>query len=234
MNATQAKQADSLDGLQTRLGWRFRDASLLRRALTHSSAAASPGENNERLEFLGDRVLGLLAAEMLYRDRRAFREGVMAARLNAFVRKESCARIARAWGLWEHIRIGEGERKTADRSQEGILADACEAVLGALFLDGGMEAARCALQPHCGPLFADEDDIRDPKNALQEWLHRHGASPPTYRQIGRRGSDHAPIFSVEADAGPAGKTRAEGTSLRRAERQAAENLLAAVTARALE
>ena len=105
MNAPQAKQADSLDALQTRLGWRFRDPTLLRRALTHSSAAASPGENNERLEFLGDRVLGLLAAEMLHRDRRAFREGVMAARLNAFVRKESCARIARAWGLLSLIHI---------------------------------------------------------------------------------------------------------------------------------
>ena len=225
----------NLDALQDRLGWRFKDASLLRRALTHSSAAASSGENNERLEFLGDRVLGLLAADMLYRHPDGFNEGDLALRLNGFVRRSSCMRIAEAWGLWEHVVLGQGERKSVARSREGILANACEAVLGALFLDGGLEAARRALQPHCRPLLqASAAELRDAKTELQEWLHKRGAATPKYRELARRGSVHAPIFVVEVDAGPAGTGRAEGTSKRRAERQAAENVLTAMRRRAAE
>ena len=220
---------ETLEALQERLGWRFRDAGLLRCALTHSSAAAHPGVNNERLEFLGDRVLGLLAADMLYRHRCGFDEGGLALRLNGFVCRSSCARIAEAWGLWDHIVLGAGERKAAARAREGILADACEAVLGALFLDGGLEAARQALQPHCRPLWeAGAEELRDAKTELQEWLHKRGAAAPKYRELARRGAGHAPVFVVEVDAGPAGTGRAEGTSKRRAERQAAENVLTAM------
>ena len=219
----------SLDALQRRLGWRFADAGLLQRALVHSSAATSAGESNERLEFLGDRVLGLLTADMLYRHPAGLREGELALRLNGFVCRGSCAQIAEEWRLWEHVRLGPGERKSAARSREGILADACEAVLGALFLDGGLQAARQALQPHCRRLLqASANDLRDAKTELQEWLHKRGAAAPHYRELERRGSVHAPVFVVEVDAGPAGTGRAEGTSKRRAERQAAENVLLAM------
>ena len=220
---------ETLDALQERLGWRFKDANLLRQALTHKSAAVGSGEHNERLEFLGDRVLGLLVADALHRHPHRFNEGELALRLNVFVRRDSCARIAEAWGLWDHIMLGQGERKTVTRSRQGILANACEAVLGALFLDGGLEAARQALQPHYRPLLETNlSELRDAKTELQEWLHKRGAAAPRYRELTRRGSVHEPIFEIEVDAGPAGTGRAEGTSKRRAELQAAENVLIAM------
>ena len=218
-----------LERLQERIGWRFKDGGLLRQALTHSSGGMHSEDSNERLEFLGDRVLGLLAADMLYRHPQSFNEGALALRLNAFVCQSSCARIAEAWGLWEHIILGRNERKLAVRCREGILADACEAVLGALFLDGGLPAACQALQKHCQPLLqASTVELRDPKTELQEWLHKRGAAAPVYRELERRGEQHAPTFTIEVDAGPAGTARADGTSKRRAERQAAENVLIAI------
>ena len=227
-----AQANDDLEALQERIGWRFKNASLLQRALTHRSAAPKVGQNNERMEFLGDRVLGLLTAYTLYRVTDEFSEGELALRLNAFVKRSSCSNIAETWNLWEHINLGRSERCSAsERSRENILADAFEAVLGAVFLDGGLDAARAIVEKYCYHFLETSDaNLRDPKTQLQEWLHKQGASSPTYRELKRRGSVHAPVFTVEVDAGKAGNARAEGTSKRRAERQAAHNLLLAMGA----
>ena len=228
-----ARAMGDTEHLQEHIGWTFKDKDLLRQALTHSSGGMHSRDSNERLEFLGDRVLGLLAADMLYRHPQSFNEGALALRLNAFVCQSSCARIAEEWGLWEHIILGRNERKLSARCREGILADACEAMLGALFLDGGLDAARRVLQKHCLPLLQSGAlELRDPKTELQEWLHKRGAAAPVYRELQRCGEQHAPIFTIEVDAGPAGTARADGTSKRRAERQAAENILIAIGKRA--
>ena len=227
-----ARANDDLDALQERIGWRFKNVSLLLHALTHRSAAPKVGQNNERMEFLGDRVLGLLTAHTLYRVSDEFSEGELALRLNAFVKRSSCSKIAETWNLWEHVTLGRSERHGAsERSRENILADAFEAILGAVFLDGGLDAARTIIEKHCYQFLETSDaNLRDPKTQLQEWLHKQGASSPIYRELKRRGSVHAPVFTVEVDAGDAGNARAEGTSKRRAERQAAHNLLLAVGA----
>ncbi|MCY4034343.1 MAG: ribonuclease III [Hyphomicrobiales bacterium] len=228
-----AQTDDGLDSLQERIGWRFGNISLLRRALTHRSASPKVGHNNERLEFLGDRVLGLLTADTLYRNTEEFSEGELALRLNAFVQRSNCSKIAEAWNLWEHVILGRSERLGAsERARENILADAFEAVLGAVFLDGGLGAARAIIEKRCLHfLETSGTDLLDPKTELQEWLHKQGASSPVYRELKRRGSVHAPVFTIEVDAGDAGNARAEGTSKRRAERKAAHNLLLAVGAR---
>ena len=233
---SSASKDACLDHLQERLGWRFSDVELLRCALIHRSAASSVGHNNERLEFLGDRVLGLLAAERFYQASDELNEGDLTLRLNAFVRRGNCVRIAQSWGLWEHIQVGRSEKNASGRAREGILADACEAVLGAIFLDGGLEAARLVLEEQFrSNLAASDTHLRDPKTELQEWLHKRGSSEPVYRELARRGSVHAPVFTIEVDAGPAGVSRAEGTSKRRAEQQAAENILRVIeTKRAAE
>lgn len=221
---------DGLELLQERIGWHFRDVSLLQRALTHRSAAPKVGHNNERLEFLGDRVLGLLTADTLYRNAEEFNEGELALRLNAFVQRSNCSKIGEMWNLWEHVILGRSERCGAsERSRENILADAFEAVLGAVFLDGGLGAARKTIEKQCLHFLETSDaDLLDPKTQLQEWLHKQGGSSPVYRELKRRGSVHAPVFTIEVDAGDAGNARAEGTSKQRAERQAAHNLLLAV------
>ncbi|MCY4031051.1 MAG: ribonuclease III [Hyphomicrobiales bacterium] len=223
---------EDLDALQERIGWRFKDVSLLRHALIHRSAAPKVGQNNERMEFLGDRVLGLLTAYTLYQVTDEFSEGELALRLNAFVKRSSCSRIAETWNLWDYVNLGRSERNSAsERSRENILADAFEAVLGAVFIDGGLDAANAVVEEYYNRFLETSDaNLIDPKTQLQEWLHKQGGSSPVYRELKRRGSVHAPVFTVEVDAGDAGNAQAEGTSKRRAERQAAHNLLLAVGA----
>lgn len=227
-----AEANDDLDTLQERIGWRFKNVSLLRHALIHRSAAPKVGENNERMEFLGDRVLGLLTAYTLYRIPDEYSEGELALRLNAFVRRSNCSKIAETWNLWDYVTLGRSERCGAsERSRENILADAFEAVLGAVFIDSGLDAASTILERYYYEfLEASDANLIDPKTQLQEWLHKQGASSPTYRELKRSGSVHAPVFTVEVNAGNVGNARAEGTSKRRAERQAAYKLLLAVGA----
>lgn len=227
-----AKASDDLDALQERLGWRFENISLLQCALTHRSAAPKIGQNNERLEFLGDRVLGLLTADTLYRHGNECNEGELALRLNSFVRRSNCANIAETWKLWEHIVLGHAEKNNAsERSRENILADAFEAVLGAIFIDGGLDAAHAIIEKQCRKLLeTPADNLLDPKTQLQELLHKQGGTAPVYRELKRRGSVHAPVFTIEVDAGNVGNARAEGSSKRRAESQAAHNLLLALQA----
>lgn len=213
--------------LQAALGYRFRKPDLLIRALTHASANTAGSRNNERLEFLGDRVLGLAVAAALMREDPQADEGTLARRLNSMVRRESCADRAAALGIDAALRLGDAEAGSGGRNRTAILANACEAVLGAVYLDGGYAAAERAVLAAWAPLLADAGNTRaDPKTALQEHLQAGGEAPPTYRVADRRGPDHNPHFVVEV-AGAAGILgTGEGGSKRAAEQAAAEAALA--------
>jgi ribonuclease III len=211
--------------LEAQLGHTFRDRALLERALTHASASA--GASNERLEFLGDRVLGLIVAEKLFEMNSGDAEGVLALKLNALVRKEACAAAAEAAGIPEHLILAGSEASSGGRKKAVILAGACEAVIAALYLDGGMEAARGFIERHWTAAFAAlSEDMRDAKTALQEWAQARGSrTAPVYRLVQRDGPDHAPRFVVEVVAGGEPPQSGEGGSKREAEQAAAGALL---------
>jgi ribonuclease-3 len=202
----------------------FKDPSLLERALTHSSAG---GEDNERLEFLGDRVLGLLIAEMLIEKYPQENEGDLALKLNALVRAESCARAGEAAGLGDAVILAPSEERSGGRKKGAILGDACEALIAALYLDGGIAAARRFVTTYWTPLMADvHGDLRGPKNALQEWAQGRKLGAPTYKLSKREGPDHAPLFTVDVLVTGYAPVAGEGSNLRSAEQAAAGNFLA--------
>jgi ribonuclease-3 len=213
--------------LEQSIGYRFRDPALLDEALTHATAAKAKGRANyQRLEFLGDRVLGLVVAEMLFEAYPDAKEGELSKRLSDLVRRETCAEVARDWGLAGYIRLGVGEASAGVRERGPILADVCEALIGAVFLDGGFTAARTLVRK------AFEDRMRarhrpsqDAKTALQEWAQARGLSTPVYKTQERSGPDHAPRFTirVEVDGFPA--ISAGAGSKRAAEQGAAEAFL---------
>jgi ribonuclease-3 len=210
-----------------RLGHAFSDPDLLRRALTHSSLSSPTRPDNQRLEFLGDRVLGLVIAEALLAQDRDAREGQLAPRFNALVRKETCADVARSIDLGAVLRLGKSEMATGGRRKQALLGDAMEAVIAAVYLDGGFEAARAMILRLWGShLSAVDTDARDAKTALQEWAQARGIAPPTYVEIARTGPDHAPVFTMEARLDTGQTARAEGRVKRHAEQSAARDLLA--------
>lgn len=211
--------------LEERLGHRFADKSLLERALTHSSANAHA--SNERLEFFGDRVLGLVVADKLYSLYPQDPEGMLALKLNALVRKDACAVAAAAAGLPEHLILASSEAKSGGRNKAVILAGACEAVIAALYLDSGMEAARGFIERYWANAFASlNSDMRDAKTVLQEWTQSGPVkATPIYRLVRREGPDHAPMFVVEVSAGEQEPANGEGRSKREAEQAAAQAML---------
>ncbi len=219
---------DRLDLFQARIGRRFSDMKLLERALTHASHGDGRrrSDSNERLEFLGDRVLGLLAAEKLYELFEGLDEGGLAHRLNHLVRREACARVARRCGMGEALLMSPAEERLGGRDKESILGDACEAVIAALYLDGGMEEARAFFRT-----FWEEEIAqlirrpKDPKSALQEWAARRKLGAPVYEQVERTGPDHRPVFVVEVRVEGLQPARGEGASKQDAQRRAAEALL---------
>jgi len=225
MNAREAAVAE----LETVLGHRFRDRKRLDRSLTHSSAvgAGKAQLDNERLEFLGDRVLGLLAAERLMELNPDMPEGELSPRLHAIVDKPACAQAARAMGLGPALRMSPGETKSGGREKDGILADACEAVMAALYLDGGLEAARGAFRKFWDPQIEHlgKPAVRDPKSALQEWVQADGKPIPHYEVVRRTGPDHAPSFTVEVSVEGLEPLRAAGRSRQAAEKEAALAML---------
>ena len=209
-----------------RLGHTFRDPDLLRRALTHSSLSSPTRSDNQRLEFLGDRVLGLVMAEALLAQDETAREGQLAPRFNALVRKEACADVAREIELGAVLRLGKSEMATGGRRKQALLGDAMEAVIAAVYLDAGFDTAREMILKLWGPrVSAVETDARDAKTALQEWAQARGLAPPDYVEIGRTGPDHAPVFTVEARLANGQRARAEGRVKRQAEQAAARELL---------
>ncbi len=223
--------APATDALTARLGHRFNDRGLLERALTHASANSA--RSNERLEFLGDRVLGLVVAQNLYRLYPEDTEGMLALKLNALVKRDTCAMAAAAAGLADHMILAASEVASGGRRKAAILAGVCEAVIAALYLDGGFDAARLFIERYWAPFFADlNQDMRDSKTTLQEWAQARAArTAPIYRLIGREGPDHAPRFVVEVSVSGHGAETGEGSSKREAEQAAAQAMLARVAPR---
>ena len=220
------KQSRELSDFQDRIGYRFSDPDLLRRALTHTSLASDTRPSNQRLEFLGDRVLNLAIAEALLAQDQSADEGTLAPRYNALVRKETCADVARAMDLGAVLRLGRGEQTTGGRRKNAILGDAMEAVLAAIYLDGGLDAARKVILKHWGGKLTNvEAQARDAKTALQEWVQARGEPPPRYVEIARDGPDHAPRFTIAARLASGAEAQAEGGSKREAEQAAADLLL---------
>jgi len=214
--------------LQARLDHRFAKPDILKLALTHASAAGA--RSNERLEFLGDRVLGLVVAGELISRFPGAAEGELAIRLNALVRKETCARIGEAVGLVPHLVLAPGERMRSGAARISLVGNACEAVIAALYLDGGLEAAaRFILKEWAAEFDASANVATDIKSELQQWAQARedlGRALPVYTTIDSSGPVHAPHFIVEVVVEGAGAGRGEGASKREAERNAAADLLA--------
>jgi ribonuclease III len=215
-----------LRAFQDRLGHRFKSPELLTRAVTHSSIGSATRPDNQRLEFLGDRVLGLVMAEALLTADVQAREGQLAPRFNALVSKETCAAVAREIGLGEVLKLGRSEMLTGGRRKEALLGDAMEAVIAAVYLDSGFEAAKALiLRLWAGRIAAVEPDARDAKTSLQEWAQARGMPPPVYVESGRSGPDHAPVFTVKVTVASGETAEATAGSKRLAEQGAARMLL---------
>jgi ribonuclease-3 len=220
------KPAAELSAFAARLGHDFRDPSLLVEAVTHASMSAPTRPDNQRLEFLGDRVLGLVMAEALLAADPGAAEGSLAPRFNALVRKETCAAVARDVNLGEVLRLGRSEMMSGGRRKEALLADALEAVIAAVYLDGGFAPARALVLRLWGSRIASvQEDARDAKTALQEWAQARGQTPPAYIELAREGPDHAPVFTIEARLADGTAARAKAASKRQAEQAAAKALL---------
>ena len=220
------KLSADLKGFANRIGHDFKRPELLIRALTHGSISSDTRPDNQRLEFLGDRVLGLVMAEaMLAADKEAS-EGQLAPRFNALVRKEACADVARQVDLGAVLKLGRSEQMSGGRRKQALLGDAMEAVIAAVYLDAGFEAAREMIVRLWGDrIGAVEEDARDAKTALQEWAQARKMQPPTYVEIARDGPDHAPEFTIEAQLENGEAARARANSKRAAEQDAARALL---------
>ena len=208
------------------LGYEFNDPELARTALTHRSAAGRGEPTYERLEFLGDRVLALLIADLLYEHYPHEEEGALAKRLVALVRRETLADVAVKLGLGPMISLSKGEEDAGGRDNPAILSDVCESVIGAIYRDGGLEPARRFLECHWRDLMtAEKTPPKDAKTSLQEWAQGKGFDLPDYRTVDRSGPDHAPYFTIEVRVGNFPPERGEGATKRMAEQAAAELLL---------
>lgn len=216
--------------LERRIGHEFVNRELLLTALTHASAVgdftAPVRASYQRLEFLGDRVLALVVAEMLLEAFPRAPEGELAQRLTGMVRNETCADVALALDLGQAIRLGGGEAQSGGRRKKAILGDVCEAVIGALHLDGGIDAARRFIAANWRQRMLNwHGPLRDAKTTLQEWAQARGLPTPSYKIFDRSGPDHAPVFSVEVAVDNVEPARGEGRSRREAEQNAATTLL---------
>lgn len=221
------KRDTALAQLSERIGHAFKNVSLLDLALTHASARPLSGAqvDNERLEFLGDRVLGLAIAELIIERFPDASEGELARRYNNLVRAETCAEIALRWGLGGFILMSGGEAESGGRTKKTILANACEAVLGALFTDGGYDAARAAVQRFWAEEIGGLECAGDAKSVLQEWAQGQRLPLPRYVEVAREGPDHAPRFTAEVQIDGVAPERGEGASKRAAEQAAALAIL---------
>lgn len=220
------KLSAELRAFEARLGHRFARPELLIRALTHGSMSSPTRPDNQRLEFLGDRVLGLVMANALLDHDKTATEGQLAPRYNALVRKEACADVARQIDLGAVLKLGRSEMLSGGRRKQALLGDAMEAVIAAVYRDGGFEAAETVILALWGGRIDEvESDARDAKTALQEWAQARGQTPPDYAEIARSGPDHAPVFTVRAQLQSGQQAQASAPSKRRAEQAAARALL---------
>ncbi len=224
--------AENLAPLEARLGHRFAAIGHLERALTHASAVAEAhlghAASYQRLEFLGDRVLALVIADLLIAAFPDAEEGELARRLTALVRNESCAEVALEIGLGGWIRLGGGEVQSGGRKKAAILGDVCEAVIGALYLDGGLPVARAFIAAEWKDRMLNwSGPLRDAKTTLQEWVQGRGLAAPTYEIVERSGPDHAPNFRVAVTIEGLAAVIGAGRSKREAEQKAATAVLIA-------
>lgn len=222
------RRISDLGVLADRIGHDFKSPSLLKLALTHASArpGSKPNEDNERLEFLGDRVLGLSMAQLLSERFPHASEGELARWFNHLVRTETCAEAAQSWQLGDFILMSGGEAGSGGRRKKTILANACEAVLGAVFADAGYEVARDIVWRTWAPYLAElNDSAADAKSVLQEWAQGRQLPLPNYIEVAREGPDHAPRFTAEVHVEGIAPERGEGANKRQAEQAAAFAML---------
>lgn len=221
------KISAELKAFEGRLGYRFNTPALLGQAVTHASMSSANRDDNQRLEFLGDRVLGLVMADALLALDPSASEGQLAPRFNALVRKETCADVARDIDIGAVLKLGRSEMLSGGRRKQALLGDATEAVIAAVYLDGGYGAAKdLVLRLWADRIVSVEDDARDPKTALQEWAQARKLSPPNYVETARTGPDHAPVFTITATLETGEMAAATAGSKRHAEQAAASALLA--------
>ena len=193
------KLSGDLKAFEARIGHQFAAPELLNRAVTHASMSSPNRDDNQRLEFLGDRVLGLVMAEALLALDPGATEGQLAPRFNALVRKETCADVAREIDLGAVLKLGRSEMISGGRRKQALLGDAIEAVIAAVYLDAGFESAKALVLRLWGDRTTTVDqDARDAKTALQEWAQARKLSPPKYITTNRSGPDHAPVFTIAA------------------------------------
>jgi ribonuclease-3 len=216
--------------LEARLGHEFADGDLMIRALTHVSAPSTVGpgrgQSYQRLEFLGDRVLGLVVAEMLYEAYPDATEGELSMRLAKLVRRETCAEVAAEWDVGQYVVMGQGEARGGGRKKAAILSDVCESLIGAVFLDGGFAAAKALVtRSWRARMNADREPERDAKTAVQEWAQARALGSPRYVEIGRSGPAHLPQFVMQVELEGFEPQRGEASSKRAAEQAAARAFL---------
>jgi len=222
-------QSKAIKDLEARIGYQFKDLARLQRAVTHSSAVAPVRRTQnsyQRLEFLGDRVLGLVVADKLQRNNLDANEGSLSRALNAVVRKESCADVARRLNVAPALILGQSEARTGGAQKEAILGDVCEGIIGALYEDGGLEVSRVFIEKWFADFITDGIEGRgDAKTSLQEWAQSRNLSLPIYKEVSREGPDHAPEFMIEVQIDKHEPARASGKSKKFAEHEAATNFL---------
>ncbi|MRG55875.1 RNAse III [Phyllobacterium sp. YR620] len=218
--------ADAVRRLEEKTRHTFRDLGRLERALTHASARPSAGSDYERLEFLGDRVLGLVIAELLFRAYPTASEGELSLRLNSLVNADTCAAVADEIGLHEFIRTGSDVKGLADKRLKSLRADVVESLIATIYLDGGLEAAQPFIERYWNARSREINSAqRDPKTELQEWAHQQDGAQPIYSVVDRTGPDHDPLFTVKVDVKGFASATGTGRSKRIAEQNAAVELL---------
>jgi len=220
-----------LSALEARIGHIFQDRSLLARALTHLSAptagAGDRTQSYQRLEFLGDRVLGVVIADMLYQGFPQASEGELSMRLAKLVRRETCAAVAAEWDVGPHVAMGQGEARAGGRKKSAILSDVTASLIGAVFVDGGFAAAQALVERTWSPrMSADLEPERDAKTAVQEWAQARALPAPRYVELARSGPAHAPHFVMQVVLDGYEPESGEATSKRAAEQAAAQAFLA--------
>ena len=220
------KPAAELTAFSERLGHNFKKPELLIQAMTHSSLSSATRGDNQRLEFLGDRVLGLSISDALFHKDSDAPEGLLAPRFNALVRKETCAQVAIEIKLGEALKMGRSEMLSGGRRKIAVLGDAMEALIAAVYCDGGFLKAQDLILKLWGSRISSvKGDARDPKTTLQELVQARKGSPPKYVEISRSGPDHAPVFLIEVQLHSGEVAQAEAGSKRQAEQAAAQKML---------
>jgi ribonuclease-3 len=218
--------ADAVRRLEEKTKHTFRDLARLERALTHASARPTAGSDYERLEFLGDRVLGLVIAELLFRAYPTAAEGELSLRLNSLVNADTCAAVADEIGLHEFIRTGSDVKGLADKRLKSLRADVVESLIATIYLDGGLEAAQPFIERYWNERSREINSAqRDPKTELQEWAHQQNGAQPFYSVVERTGPDHDPQFTIRVDVKGFEPATGTGRSKRLAEQEAAVVLL---------